>query len=262
MTVGAIAVVAYCLANIIHEGLGHGGACLLVGGRPQILNAVFFQCDEAGLARGATRIVAAAGSVLNLIAAGGLGAIGHLSKRSSPSARYFLWLLIAVNLLTAFGYLLFSGIGGFGDWAAVIDGLPETLALRVIEIALGGVLYFVVAPRLLWRGLTPFLGIDSKERAERAKTLTVFPYLVGGATYVAAGLLNPQGMKLVLLSGAAASFGGTSLLAWFFTQRARQPEPEPMDANALGIPRSIGWIALAAATLAVFVGVLGRGVQF
>src|SRR5437016_840938 len=28
VTVGAIAIVAYCLANVIHEGIGHGGACL------------------------------------------------------------------------------------------------------------------------------------------------------------------------------------------------------------------------------------------
>ena len=33
-TVGAIAVVAYSVGNVVHEGLGHGGACVLVGGRP------------------------------------------------------------------------------------------------------------------------------------------------------------------------------------------------------------------------------------
>ena len=262
LTVGAIAIVAYCLANVIHEGIGHGGACLLVGGRPQALNAVFFQCDDAGLAPSAVRIVAAGGSVLNLIVAGGLMAAGRLVKRLSPGARYFLWLLTALNLLTVFGYLLFSGIGGFGDWAAVIDGLPGTLALRVFEVALGAVLYFVAAPRLLWPGLTPFLDTDSNTRVHRAKTLTVLPYFVGGLTYVAAGLLNPYGLKLVLLSAAAASFGGTSLLVWFFAQRAQRPVPEPIDPNALGIPRSGGWIAVAAVTLAAFVGVLGRGVQF
>jgi hypothetical protein len=35
-----------------------------------------------------------------------------------------------------------------------------------------------------------------------------------------------------------------------------------MDANALGIPRRLGWIALAVAALAAFVFLLGRGVQF
>ena len=33
MTVVAIAIVAYALANLIHEGLGHGGTCIAVGGR-------------------------------------------------------------------------------------------------------------------------------------------------------------------------------------------------------------------------------------
>lgn len=247
---------------MIHEGLGHGGACLLVGGRPRMLNAVFFQCDESGLARSAIRVVAAAGSILNLIAACGFRAIEDFSNRLSPSARYFLWLLTAVNVLMAFGYLLFSGIGGVGDWAAVIDGLPGALALRVVEIAVGGVLYFVVAPPLLWRSLTPFLGVESKDRARRAKTLTVFPYLIGGVTYVAAGFLNPPGMHVGPLPGAAASFGGTSLLAWYFVKRPQRPASGNMDANVLGIPRNLGWIVLAAATLVTFVGVLGRGVRF
>ena len=30
LTVGAIGILAYMLANVLHEGLGHGGACLLV----------------------------------------------------------------------------------------------------------------------------------------------------------------------------------------------------------------------------------------
>jgi hypothetical protein len=226
-----------------------------------MLNAIFFRCEEAGLGQFAGRMVAAAGSVLNVIAAGVFMMIGSTGKRS-PSTRYFLWLLTALNLLMAFGYLLFSGIGGFGDWAAVIDRLPRRVLLRTIESALGIVLYFIVAPRVLWRGLLPFLGSEPDERTRRARALTVFPYLVGGATYIVAGVFNPLGIRLVLLSAAAASFGGTSLLAWFFARRARQSAPGPIQTNALGIPRSTAWILLAAGSLAVFVGMLGRGVNF
>jgi hypothetical protein len=187
LSVAAIAVVAYCLSNMIHEGLGHGSACLLLGGRPSMFNAVFFQCDESGLAYSATRMIAAAGSILNLVAACASMLIGRFSSWLSASTRYFLWLFTAVNLLTAFGYVLLSGIGGVGDWAAVIDGLHDTVALRVAEVVLGGLLYFVVVPPLLWGGLMRFLGVEAKGRARRASTLTVFPYLVGGATLVAAG---------------------------------------------------------------------------
>src|SRR5262249_22684354 len=66
-TVGAIAVVAYALSNMVHEGVGHGGACVLVGGRPEALNAVFFECSVEGLASAAGRWLAAGGSIANLV---------------------------------------------------------------------------------------------------------------------------------------------------------------------------------------------------
>lgn len=258
-TVGAIAIVAYCLANLIHEGGGHGGACLLVGGRPMVLNAIFFQCDHDALAPAAARTIAAGGSILNVIVGVLLLGVARIWKRAPTELRYFLWLLTALNLLTAFGYLLFSGIGGFGDWAAVIAGLRSASLLRVFEVAAGGILYFCVAPRLLWPGLRPFLGSTPGQAVERARRLTLYPYLLGGFTYVAAGLLNPYGAKLVLLSAAAASFGGTSLLAWYFPMRAAKPLPA---ASALGIRRRGAWMVAALLALVGFVGVLGKGVQF
>ena len=72
VTVAAIAIVAYACGNLLHEAVGHGGACLLVGGRPQMLNAVFFQCDESTLSPLGIRLVAAGGTIVNLIVAGGL----------------------------------------------------------------------------------------------------------------------------------------------------------------------------------------------
>lgn len=35
LTIAAVAVVVYAVSSVIHEGLGHGGACIAVGGTPQ-----------------------------------------------------------------------------------------------------------------------------------------------------------------------------------------------------------------------------------
>src|SRR2546425_243994 len=43
LTVIAIAVVAYGVVSIVHEGLGHGGACLAMGGQPQLVTSMQFQ---------------------------------------------------------------------------------------------------------------------------------------------------------------------------------------------------------------------------
>ena len=110
-TITAISALAYSLANVVHEGLGHGGACILLGARPTMFNAIFFNYDETTASDSVQRAISAAGSILNVIV--GLPLIALLRSRVplSPRWRYFLWLFCAVNLLTAFGYLLFvSGL--------------------------------------------------------------------------------------------------------------------------------------------------------
>jgi len=259
-TVAAIAVIAYSIGNVVHAGLGHGGACLLVGGRPVELNAIFFECSE-GLSPGNRRWLAAGGSIANLAGA----ALAWIALRRVPRgwgrARAFTWLLLAVNLLTPFGYLLFSGLGNIGDWAVVVRGLEPPLAWRGALSIAGALLYFVLAPRVLMPPLEPFLGPGEEERQVRARTLCLLPYAVGGLTFVAAGLLNPHGLSLVLISAAAASFGGTSLLAWYPGLWARRPPVRPQDVP-LGVPRSRAWLGGAAIALLLFVGVLGPGIRF
>ena len=259
-TIAAVAVVVYVVSNLAHEAAGHGVTCLLTGGQPEMLNAVFFECGETSLSPGAVRWIAAAGTLANLVLAG-ISMLVLRVTRPSVSWRLGLVLLVAVNLLQAFGYLAFSGVGRIGDWAIVCDGIRPEWTWRVGLTLLGGWLYFVVAPRIFMPELDPFLGRQQAERKARASTLTLIPYLAGGATYVLAGLLNPHGWQLVLISAAAASLGGTSLLAWYPPLWAARPAGE-QTSPALGIPPSPAWWVVAALVLAVYVAVLGPGVRF
>ena len=69
-TLVAIAVAAYAIANIAHEGVGHGGSCLAVGGKPEVLSAVHFECDVEGLPGIARKRLAAGGTLVNLTLGG------------------------------------------------------------------------------------------------------------------------------------------------------------------------------------------------
>src|SRR5262245_24051029 len=172
-TLIAISALAYTLANVVHEGLGHGGAALLLGARPTMFNAIFFNYDEETVSETGRRLISAAGSIANVVVA--LPLLASAPRMRSTRWRYFFWLFAAVNLLTASGYFIYSGITGIGDWSRVVDGIEPAGLFRAGLIVTGAVLYFVVVPRLLMPVLDPFLGLDPAVRERRARTLSLLP---------------------------------------------------------------------------------------
>jgi hypothetical protein len=258
-TIGSIAVVAYCLTSVLHEGLGHGGACFLMRGRANMLNAILLNYDPRSVSDPARRFIAAAGSLVNLAVGALAMAWLRLACRRSSAQSYFFWLLAAINFLMAFGYLLFSGISGVGDWAMVVDGVGHPLGMRLGLVIVGAVLYFRVAPKLLIPDLARLLdgSYPTKPQVDR---LVRFPYFVGGVTFLIAGLFNPYGLKLILISAVAASFGGTALLISYPFARDTKPQHDssalPFQLNA-----QIGWVVAAAITLIIFIGILGPGIR-
>src|SRR6266851_2089146 len=114
VTVVSIAVLAYALANILHEAIGHGGACVALGGKPLVLSSVHFDCGEESISATARRLVAAAGTVVNFLAAVLSMFAMRIAGVRRPRLAYFLWLFTTINLLMAAGYFLFSGLGNIG----------------------------------------------------------------------------------------------------------------------------------------------------
>lgn len=259
-TIGSIAIVAYCLTNILHEGLGHGGACLLLGGRPVVLNAIFFKYDTHTVSPFGHRLIAAGGPVINFITGGIVLAVLRSWKRRPDSLRYFLWLFSAINLLMGFGYLLFSGVTGIGDWIIVADGFAPLIVVRLGLTLIGVVLYFTVTPKLLAFEFGYFLD-NTRPLKPQIQRLTKFPYVIGGATFLIAGLLNPYGLKYILISAVAASFGGTALLAFDSMSRGHASSAT-IPLGPFALKTQLGWIIAGVITLLIFVGILGPGINF
>jgi hypothetical protein len=255
LTLAAIGIVAYTVATMLHEGLGHGGACLLSGGTPLVVSTVHMECS------GGTRLVLAGGTLVNFAAAALFFVLVRLVS-PSPRIHYFWWLSMTVNLMMATGYLLFSGVGGFGDWAVFVKGLGPEWLLRV-SLAILGAGSYMAAVRFCLFELRPMIGSDPDRRVSRASQLMRIPYFTGGVLNCIAGIFNPAGMYLVALSAAASTFGGTSGLVWMDNWLkdlkgipvGSESEPPPID-------RSWPWIVVAALVAAVFVVVLGPGVRF
>lgn len=255
----AVSVLCYLIPDQLHELLGHGGACLLVGGHFQAVSSVAMDCRRvSGLA---SRIVDAGGCVVNLLAAALLVPGMRLARRSRPWLRYFLWLLFTANVFEGGGYLMVLSFAPFGDWNAFVQGLSHPVVWRAGLTALGAVIYFAGFFHAR-RTLEPFLGREPKARVRRAWRLAGIPYLVIGLTACAAGALNPLGAKLLVISAAASSFGGNAWLP-MIPQRVRGTRS---DTPALALGRSPTLLVAGILGLAVLVLLLGpglpRGVTF
>src|SRR6516225_10622177 len=161
LTVGAIGILAYMLGNLLHEGLGHGGACLLVGAKPLVVSSVHFECSSD------SRLVFAGGTLVNLLAGVVSFALGRLTGPGYPRWKYFFWIAMTVNLYAGTGYFLFSGIGGIGDCAGFIEGFGPQWVWRIALTLFGGVTYALAARASLLE-LRPFVGSERELRYRRA----------------------------------------------------------------------------------------------
>jgi len=255
LTIASVAMVAHMLATMLHEGLGHGGACLAVGGKAVLITTVSMQCSVDH------RLVTAGGTIMNFAAAALFFALGRAARTATPVWKYFFWLSMTINLFVATGYFLFSGIGGFGDWAMFFQGVRPQWAWR-IGLALFGAGAYMLAARFSLLEMRSLIGSDKERRYGRAVQLTRVPYFVGGILACMAGALNPAGWILVALSAAAASFGGTSGLLWMTIWLKGGRIPPGPQAEPVPIPRNWGWIVVAAAGAGVFIAVVGPGVRF
>jgi len=258
-TVVAIALVVYASSAVLHEAVGHGLTSVLLGGKVALIASTV--CVPAGdpLGQNAARLVAAAGSVMNLSAAAVFRGLLSRFRAASPWLRYFFWLTMTVNGFIGAGYMAVPTLIGFGGWMNVLQGLQGYWFWRGSVICLGVILYGVIW-YVAMRELQPFLSQEVSQSRSRAIKLTLIPYLAGGLAFCLAGLFNPVGMKLVLISAAAAAFGGTSGLVWLSVIAIRLKPGATVPPRALA--RNWRWIIMGLVSALLLIGVLGPGVRF
>jgi hypothetical protein len=261
LTLIAIAICVYTLADIFHEGLGHGLAYVLLGGKAVNISSTACDCVADGLSRAALRVVAAAGPLMNLA----LSVIFWIALRTfrklEVSLRYFIWLFMTFNGLVFAGYLAVPTLFGFGDWFDFIQGLSPEWLWRAALIGIGVILYFGAA----YVAVHEFEFMQSRtasERRGRAWTLNLVPYLSGGIAFCVSGLFNPVGPILILISAAAASFGGASGLIWMSPWSAGKAPDVHTPQSPAAITRNWWWITAGLIALIFLIAVLGPGITF
>jgi hypothetical protein len=249
ITVCAISALAWILAAVPHEGIGHGLTALATGTQSGVLSTVAWSSAHD------TRLVAAGGTLVNLIEAAMLWLALRSARRASPQTRLFLFAACTFNLFTGTGYFLFSGLGNFGDWAMVIAGTHPHWLWRTLMV-IGGTAGYYGAMRAMGTALVRYVGVPREDKP-RMKRLTWMPYFSALAISLAGGLMNPLGLTLVLESALPAAAGGNAGLLWLrhYVLKGTVPVRETE-----GVERSFAWIGLAAALSLAFIFVLGRGI--
>ena len=180
-------------------------------------------------------------------------------NQEGPRTRWlFWWLFATVNLLQAAGYLLYSGLSNIGDWAVIIAQLRPVGLWRILLTLVGACTYWAVTRWSMGR-LGQHLSPSPPGRVAEAYRYTLVAYGTGGLLSLAAGLLDPGGLVLVLISAVAASLGGSSALAWG-PQLLHDPRLGMPTDTQLRVTRDWRWIAAAALVAIAFVLGLGPGI--
>ena len=258
-TIGAMAIVAYLISTFTHEALGHGLASLIVNAPIKHVTSLDLVSDLSHLTPWGARFVDAAGCAAQFILAG----VVYVIYRRTPSAtgnwRYFLWLLYFINVLIPAGYLLVLSFASFGDWNAFVQGLRPELLWRVV-LTLIGASITLAAIFIGARQLDEFLGQDVTKRFGRAMQLVLTSYLVGSTVNTLAGIFSPDGAILVLISAAAATFGGTICLFWTGYVAGHLPPRADTPILPRVVTRQAGWLIAGTVALVIYFAVLGPGI--
>src|SRR5579863_9006741 len=98
LTVCAISLVAEMISDVVHEGLGHAAVALLTGEKSGVLSTV------AWSSAGDSRLVAAGGTLANLVAALVFWVVLRRVTGGSVRMRFFLLMSLAFNLFAGTGY--------------------------------------------------------------------------------------------------------------------------------------------------------------
>jgi hypothetical protein len=236
-TLGAIAAVAFIVACVSHEAVGHGGMCLAVGGRVTLLTSVYFHCANGG------PLTDAAGPLMNLIV--GAACWLFVRRRALPlESRLFFVLAMAFNLFWGAGYFIFSAVANTGDWAFVLAGLS-------------------LEPRWLWRLLLGALGVLLYAQAMRAVaahlppgTPLAVPYVVAGVVSCCAALYFAGPTLPAVQEAAQESFLANIGLLGIARRNSKQV---PISAPPILVAHSTRWLVFAGLVVVAFVALLGRG---
>ncbi len=259
ITASSIAVLAYIIANVAHEGAGHALGFYLAGGKSAMLTTTRL-IVWITLPHPQWRIFDLGGPAGNLACGFLAWIILRFIRQRRMQLQVFLWLVMTFSLFWAFGYMIFSGITGTGDWMALIYG-SNLRWLGRTALLLTGVFLYRWTVRLAARELRYIIPVNDAESSSRVLRLTWIFYISAGVIACAGAVLDPRGTMEVLRSGAMSSFA--AFIGLFYIPRNFSERFDPSISPTVPekpIFWDLPWILAAAGGAIYFIGILGPGI--
>ena len=234
-TVVAVALLAYASADIAHHVLGHGAACLALGGHIRSLSSVYVDCSL----RGAD--IDLAGPSANLLIGLLAAALGF---RAQGGTRLFLSLATAFNLFWCVGQLIYGALTVKDDfgWPLQLLGLPLLARYGLAAVGIG---LYRVAMHGVARLLAPF-------GAARIRRMVIVSWLSAGVLAAVTALRDAHPLPAVLHYALPQSLV-LAIGLLFLPRLATDTDTAPPLAFG------VGWVAAAVAVAALSILFLGPG---
>ncbi len=238
-TVVAVGVLAATLAVICHETLGHGLACVGIGGHVKLLTYIWFRCSKYA------PITDAGGPIGNLVG-GSLAILLLAFIRPRPAATLFLFVFAALNLFWFTAQLTFESLThAHDDWYWLLQSAPAIWRPVGALVGIGG--YVLTA-----RCLSAVLRTQAGPRAHAIR----LAYAAAAASAVITGLMwGPEPWRSAV--EGFSTFGINSLALLMVARRADRAVGQ--DVVAQSVPRSWPWICFCVVCFAIFLFVQARG---
>jgi len=247
LTIAAIAILAYLLADVAHHAFGHGAACILLGGHINSLSSIFVNCSLTG------SVIDLAGPLANFI----LGVLGFalipLMGRTSSSNRLFLTLVAAFNLFWLWLQLAANAATMTDDWAWPMKQLRINGIGQYAMVA-AGIAGYLFTIRMVAKQLASF-----SIPVARVRIIVMVALISAGIIATVTAAFDPHATEAILRHALPQSLL-SSIGLLFVPSRASRCSSSDDVANP--VPFSLFWVITAALSALASVVLLGAGIAF
>ena len=255
-TLITVSALAWAVANVFHEIVGHAGAAVVLGIPVRAVSTTTAYVDWTAIESAAEdRIINAAATPVNVVTGAlALAALRWLHVHSAAT-RYFLWLFAVISFTMAAWNMVTLPLLGAGDWGSIAESLDHA-GFWTAGVVAAGLAVTLVAYRLSLRLFLPNL----RHQPELRHKIIFVPV----ATMIVVQTLSVLPSPFATAPGdanhlMASVFAYAHLMAWAVLVNRGVGPRAPRRVDDLTLDRSTGWLATGAVLIIAYVAVLGPG---